>query len=275
MVQHDDTVCSGGAGEAGYSAPKPPERIGIPGIVALLLIGLLAFRFALPHTRFLKLTAALAVAVPIHLLGIVIVGRAVGMRFERVSIYFGGALWRQRIGNSWWSIGWLPVGGSVKFPGTDDRPYSAVDRKDLWQTFHPLLRAIVSLSGCIALIVCASILIGSKNALSEITELPRQCVVLIADDPGPMLKDFFEFIDVASFPILLGVVTAKFAAINLLPSPICNGGQALLLFAEWLLRRRVPEKLVNELGIFTLIPMFLILIRAASFIPRAWTSAGH
>ena len=66
-----------------------------------------------------------------HELGHFLAGRACGVRIDTFSIGFGPAImsWRDRLGTRW-KIGWVPLGGYVKFFG-DENAASIPDRDRL------------------------------------------------------------------------------------------------------------------------------------------------
>ena len=71
------------------------------------------------------------VVITVHELGHFLTARAFGVAVERFSIGFGRALvsWRDRAGTEW-RIGWIPVGGYVKFSG-DENAASIPTKDDL------------------------------------------------------------------------------------------------------------------------------------------------
>jgi regulator of sigma E protease len=73
----------------------------------------------------------LGVVVTVHELGHFLTARALGTRVERFSIGFGRpiAAWRDR-GGVEWRVGWVPLGGYVKFAG-DDNAANVPDQDDL------------------------------------------------------------------------------------------------------------------------------------------------
>ncbi|MDQ2860098.1 MAG: RIP metalloprotease [Pseudomonadota bacterium] len=73
----------------------------------------------------------ITVIVTIHELGHFVTARAFGVAIDRFSIGFGRALlsWKDR-GGVEWRIGWLPLGGYVRFAG-DDNAASIPDQSDL------------------------------------------------------------------------------------------------------------------------------------------------
>jgi regulator of sigma E protease len=89
----------------------------------------------------------LGVVVTVHELGHFLVARALGTKIDRFSIGFGHpiASWRDKAGVEW-RIGWVPLGGYVKFAG-DDNAASVPDQDDL----ASLRREIVTREGAGAL----------------------------------------------------------------------------------------------------------------------------
>jgi len=73
----------------------------------------------------------ITVIVAVHELGHFLTARAFGVAIDRFSIGFGRALisWKDR-GGVEWRVGWLPVGGYVRFAG-DENVASVPDRDDL------------------------------------------------------------------------------------------------------------------------------------------------
>ncbi len=73
----------------------------------------------------------ITVIVTVHELGHFLTARAFGVAIDRFSIGFGKALisWRDR-GGVEWRLGWLPLGGYVKFAG-DENAASLPDKNDL------------------------------------------------------------------------------------------------------------------------------------------------
>lgn len=69
--------------------------------------------------------------VTIHELGHFVVARLCGVAVDRFSIGFGRAIlmWRDRAGVEW-RVGWIPIGGYVRFAG-DDNAASVPDDEDL------------------------------------------------------------------------------------------------------------------------------------------------
>jgi regulator of sigma E protease len=97
-------------------------------------------------TWILPFLFVLTLIVTVHEFGHFLAARACGVAIDRFSIGFGRALlrWRDRSGVEW-RIGWLPLGGYVKFAG-DDNAASVPDTDDL----SALRREIIAREGPLA-----------------------------------------------------------------------------------------------------------------------------
>ena len=86
----------------------------------------------------------LTLVVTIHELGHFLTARAFGIAVDRFSIGFGKAIasWKDRSGVEW-RIGWIPLGGYVRFRGDGDASSSVPDGDDL----ADLRSQIVSMEG--------------------------------------------------------------------------------------------------------------------------------
>ena len=168
------------------------------------------------------LQSAVAIAVPflfvltlvvtVHELGHFLAARAFGVAIDRFAIGFGRALlsWRDRSGTEW-RIGWIPLGGYVRFSG-DENAASVPDKTDLeilrraiiardgpeavrkFYHFKPLWqRAVVAAAGPIANFVLATVLFAVL--LMTVGEVTRDPIVTgvqpgsVAERAGFMVGD--------------------------------------------------------------------------------------
>lgn len=104
----------------------------------------------LAHTALiyiLPFLAVLTLVITVHEFGHFIVARMCGVAVDRFSIGFGKALvsWKGRDGMQW-RIGWLPLGGYVRFAG-DESVASVPDAEDLAE----LRREVLARDGPVAL----------------------------------------------------------------------------------------------------------------------------
>src|ERR1700726_2964019 len=87
------------------------------------------------------------IVVTVHEFGHFLAAKALGTKIDQFSIGFGKALahWRDKSGVEW-RLGWLPIGGFVRFAG-DDNAASVPDQDDL----QALRRELVAREGEAAL----------------------------------------------------------------------------------------------------------------------------
>ena len=208
-------------------ADAPPAFIGTPG--AGVLIGLILF-YAIKSPsvgiRIARLAGAMAILIAAHIMTFYVLARAAGVVTEQVSLNFGGALFRRRIGQTWFAINWLPLGGSAKFKGLDPILESS-PAPGSWPRLNRVVRAMILLSGPAAVLLVGLCTLGPANFASAVYAIPDRLRAFFVT-AGPTARSAFEFIDRASFSTLLGQVSVYFGLLNLLPLPMLNGGQAIM-----------------------------------------------
>lgn len=249
-----------------------PPRIGPIGIVASVALIALAYRYGQPHERLLKLLTAAVISIAVHTAGFVIAGYAAKLRIQRIAFLYGGAILRFRVGETWVAIGWIPLGGSVKFAGFGEQrdPFPPSDVKKTWTDLPPIVRTAIVLSGSLLLLSLSCVLIGPRSALENGGELPKQCVEAASGGYPRMLRIFYEYVDASGVWLVVGIVSAKFAAFNLLPLPPLNGGQALL---EWLptqTDRPTLQRVQTSVQLLIVMVIFVFMVFTAIVAMRVW-----
>lgn len=251
----------------------PPPWIGPVGVIAFVVLGCLAFLYARPHDRLLKLLLAAIVSMPIHSAGFVLAGLAAKLRIVRVAFYYGGVILRTRVGETWFCVGWLPLGSYVKFARHGELGTQDPAEPGTWNAISPIRRAAIALGGSTLLLAFGCLMIGPSAALAEAVEVPLQSLAALSGEYTSLLNGFFRFVDRADARLVIGVFAAKVAAVNLLPIPIFNGGQALIELMQGLLGRPLPNRVLSMLqvtGLFAVIAFFIYSLYA---VPAAWRTA--
>lgn len=128
----------------------------------------------------------LGVVVTVHELGHFLAARAFGTAVERFSIGFGRAIcsWRDKAGVEW-RVGWIPLGGYVKFAG-DDNAASLPDQDDLAN----LRRDIVAREGA-----------GAVDRYFHFKPLWQRAIIVAA---GPLANFLLAIVVFAALLMALG-----------------------------------------------------------------------
>ena len=104
-----------------------PDLIHLPATLALYILPFLA---------------VLTLVVTVHELGHFLAAKWLGVEVDRFSIGFGKAIasWRDRSGVEW-RVGWLPLGGYVRFNGDTTASSSVPDQDELEEFRDEIVRA--------------------------------------------------------------------------------------------------------------------------------------
>ena len=112
-----------------------------------------------------QLMLSLMLLVMLHELGHFVTARWFGVRVERFFVFFDVkfAIWKKKIGDTVYGIGWLPLGGYVKLSGLIDESMDTEQMKSEpqpWEfrTKPAWQRLIIMLGGIIVNIVLAMII---------------------------------------------------------------------------------------------------------------------
>ena len=126
---------------------------------------ILAFDFAAVGVKTAQFILSFSILVVLHELGHFIPARLFGTRVEKFYLFFnpGFSLWKKKIGDTEYGIGWVPFGGYVKIAGMIDE---SMDKEQLkkepesWElrSKPAYQRLIVMLGGVIVNVVLAIII---------------------------------------------------------------------------------------------------------------------
>ncbi|GAQ29722.1 MULTISPECIES: site-2 protease family protein [Ralstonia] len=194
----------------------------------------------------LAFIVALALCTLLHLTTFAAVGTALRIPVREMSLGFGPQLFR--LGRL--RVRLLPVGGHVRFKDlgedglTEDDLLGALDTQPLW------MQLALSLSGTVTLLLVALVLLRLEALPAFINGFAQIVLGALSPvgDAQTLLAQAHQAILQLPFTALLGYVAAKFAAFNLLPLPVTNGGQALTFIGRRLgLGRIWPARLTHIL----------------------------
>jgi membrane-associated protease RseP (regulator of RpoE activity) len=207
----------------------------------------------------ITIVAASLPCVFLHVGSMALSGLLLGATLEEVSWFWGPPYIRFRIGRVNCRFGLIPFGGYAKFRG-DQTPrkfaeevmFAADMEPPGFYDLHPLRRAAIMASGCLALVILAVICLGVRSAVLSLARGFVQTVPFAPWTPDwvPTGRELagrvISLFQSGPFRIVLGVLAAKLAAFNLLPVPPLNGGHIVMTFIDW--AKRLPEKVTEPIS---------------------------
>jgi len=204
-------------------------------LAAYLGVALWARRVDLALPLWLKICWSYYIAVVLHVTTMGLFGTLwLKVPIELLSYGFGKRWLRISIAAVPISFGILPFGGSVKFVG--DEPQNE-PKLDGWQ------RSLVELSGCVALLALAAVIMG-RHATFDVLGIWRQFIEGALSPFGHaqvLLRDLGHYLAGLDELSILSAMSFGMAAINLLPFPLLNGGNAIMYFVNSMLSPVTPR----------------------------------
>lgn len=182
----------------------------------------------------------------LHLLTILLTGIACGVRVQRVNFGYGPKLLVTRR----FELRAFPWGGSIAFKDSrintslDDNISDAVDQQPIWK------QLLISSSGCIMLALVA-IAVGGARGVEEFFSAFHLFLVKVFDFSAFLSMP--GFLNTTSLSNQFVVVTAKFAALNLIPYLGSNGLHLIsVLFKGFWRDFEFGQRSLRVIGFFSL-----------------------
>jgi hypothetical protein len=205
----------------------------------LVIVALVVVLGTISSTRpWLLVLGICNVLLVVHLGGYVVAGWLAGASIEKVEIFwnlFGGKVATMRVKNIAISIGWLPLGGSVRFRQSESPEPAPYDG-----SFNrlPLARRLaIQASGLLALVLLACVSIGTEEAAASIFHGLYQ---ILAGAIAPLslgqalVRRTIEMPQRDGLVVAFGIIAAKLAAGQLIPLGATSASQ--------LLTQMIPER---------------------------------
>ncbi len=134
----------------------------------------------------------------------------------------------------------FPISGYVRMVDSREQHLDEHELKFAYDHKPRFIRIFISISGCVFLILFAFALIGT-DAFCSLLNGFRQ-IVSSYFSPTKAGQEHIEsvsaFISSNSFLVIIAITATKISALNLLPLPMLNGGQAILELIDVSLRKR-------------------------------------
>ena len=176
------------------------------------------------------------VATLLHVGAMATIGLAFRLHLSEFSLFIGPVVARFWLGDTAVSLRAIPVGGYARFEGLEPEASAETTVTDAAAPFHPLLRAVMELSGCALLFGFSAIVLGPRSAVEAVLRGFTQLLapLLAPSEAVQSVLTAAEVVRSSTTIVLLALVASKVAAFNLLPIPMLNGGQALTDVVRWL-----------------------------------------
>jgi membrane-associated protease RseP (regulator of RpoE activity) len=168
----------------------------------------------------------------IHLLGHILLSRPWKLGIETIGFFMGPVVFRRTWKGIRFELKAIPVPGNyVKFAGDELDEYRPPAG---FMAIHPLARSLIILGGPLALFCLAALLLGPIRAEASVRHGMVQLLAAAWSHArfDEIYGAFVRFVENSPGWVVLGVVSAKLAAFNLLPIPNFNGGQALVCLLQ-------------------------------------------
>jgi peptidase M50-like protein len=201
-------------------------------LAAYLGVCALARQVDLELPLWLKLWSSAFIAGMLHVVIMALVGAlSVGVPIERISFGLGKRWFPTSITGIPISFG-LPFGGYVRFVGDESNFVGGEPNAD--PKLLGLRRCEVELSGCVVLLVLSVVILG-RHASFDVLALWRQTfegALSPFDHAQVLLTDLGRHLAGLDDLSIFAVASFGLAALNLLPLPILNGGNAVMYFVS-------------------------------------------
>ena len=203
----------------------------------------------------LQAVGSLILLTAIYNLGIFASALIFKVRLEEFVIGLGKRILRFRVGQTWCSIGILPVAGYCRLADYSAFPGMPIQKGELRaQSFIP--RTIIEMSGIIAVCVCGIFSIGAK----EYSQVLLACLYGLKDF-ALLEKVSYESVPVNSWIELNGLMSAPMAILCIFPFGDLAGDRMLrLILSEIVPLKSSVGKLYDRIQTFLLCLIVILFI---------------
>lgn len=212
---------------------------------------------------FIELIVSIFLVMAVHVLSFALAARIFRIQVLGISLGYGWKLFSVGL----ITIRLIPLGGFTKLLDTRDEERQYADPKQAFNHQSMWVQLLVVLSGLVILILVASLVLGDQ-VVPLLTSGMQQWIlaaILPLSKAQEYLQQIMQFIGDASFIEILAVTAVKMTAMNLLPFPNLNGGQALLILARGGKPHAVWEDQVTKWLYWPVVLMYLSLMIALGY----------
>ena len=193
-----------------------------------------------------------AITTIFHLAGSYVACRLYKIKVDKIQIFYGNSIFEFKVKNLEFAFGWLPTGGSIHYDYENDFIYRS-----------KLTKTIVNLSGPLAIIISAAVIL---NPVEVLLSVYTGFIQIINGALYPIVKGkvylshYFLNLLPQSIALAYALFATKIAAANLLIIPGLNGGNLLieLFMTSNNLKKRVALMNIGFLIIIAILICWLI-----------------
>lgn len=162
----------------------------------------------------------------VHVTSLATAAHLTGVPVREISFGMGGQLLRFGIVK----LRYLPFGGHIKLKHTQTEELSPAESHDAFDRQPAWVQALIPLSACIGVLGVSMLMLGSSAWPLFIAGFWQFFVGALAplSSAQVLINDFVGYLKADGFTAGFGFLCAKVAAINLLPLPLLNGGDAIM-----------------------------------------------
>src|SRR5437764_1482333 len=201
-----------------------------------------------------------AALIVLHEAGHFAAAKAVGMRVERFSLFFGPMLWSVRRGETEYGVGPIPLGGYVKISGMN--PHEEIPPEVVPRAYYnqPVWKRIF-------------VILAGPAVIARVFE-PQERKQLSGIVGGYTVTQE-SFATSATLALwVLALISLSLAVINLFPFLPLDGGHVFWALAEKVRGRRIPFEVMERAGAVGFVLIVLVFVIGLSNDISTLTGSG-
>lgn len=210
------------------------------------------------HHR-LELVIAVLFFVPLTAVSVgagAIVGACCGAAIERVSIFSGRPWCRFSVRGIPVEIGCWPFSGSMKFDELDFNDGRSYGQLRSWK------RLLITMSGPVTLLIMGCLFLGGDcpGALRDFYPTFVGGTLSPRSQGVEAMAAYFRHLAQGDYRTAFGLLAVVFAAVNLLPLPTLNGGEAVMELVQALSGRRFGTRSIMAMRLTAMLVLMAAMV---------------
>ncbi|MFA6602330.1 MAG: M50 family metallopeptidase [Candidatus Shapirobacteria bacterium] len=142
---------------------------------------------------------ALSILVMVHELGHFLAAKKTGVRVEEFGLGLPPRMWGKKIGDTVWSLNWLPIGGFCKLYGEDTQETKQKEKQYSFAHKNPAQKALIVVGGVLMNLVLAVVIFSAVYAITGVPKETEVVKVIAIVDKSPAKEAGLKEGDVVKF----------------------------------------------------------------------------